>query len=245
MGLFPAVQSLIRAENLYRPIEGEVLLIGRQDIYGLPEKLTDVEWFAQFSPARVRALDVSPFEGAEIVHDLCDRSLPEHLHGIADFIVEGSCLDNIWDPAQALRNISKMLRPGGRVVVFDHATMLNQSFVVFSPEWFFDFFAVNGYEDCQIRLGQFPSGMHRTWQLTEWWAFRPDGQRAKFSQEHSGDCFNIVIAEKGEHSTDDKTSVQAQYRELHAGRRYPALGDLYSQAHRRYAASPRRHRLAT
>lgn len=239
MGIFPAVQRLLAREHAHSPITGDVLLIGRQDVYGTA--LTDLQFFGSFSPASVKAIDVSDFEGADILHDLC-RPVPRRLREIADFIFDGSCLDNIWDPPQALRNISAMLRPGGRALLFEHATLLNGSLTCFSPEWFFDFFAVNGYADCQIRLGVFPAGMHKSWRVQEWTAFRSDEQRAKFSAQHTGDCFNIVLAEKGEHSTDDEPAVQAQYRDRHAGSKSAARSepDIYLEAHRRFARSARR-----
>src|SRR5262245_60177247 len=99
MGLWPAVQKILIDEHQHKSIVGDLLLIGRQvierSIYA-----TDVDFFNSFCSANVKAIDVSDYEGAEITHDLC-MPLPPHLVGIADFIVDGSCLDNIWDPAQA------------------------------------------------------------------------------------------------------------------------------------------------
>src|SRR5690349_9414278 len=67
---------------------------------------------------RIKALDVSPYEGAEVIHDL-NQPIPANLRGCADFIVDGSTLDNVFDPAMALRNYAELLRPGGRLLTIN------------------------------------------------------------------------------------------------------------------------------
>src|SRR5262245_8544862 len=164
MSLFPAVMQLLRNEHAFRPIDGDLLLIGRQRVEDSEQ--TDKEFFASFCNARFNALDVSPFEGANIIYDL-NYPLPPVLHGIADFIFDGSCLDNIFDTGQAMRSLSRLLRPGGRIVLMEHGTPFQGpgapagALMTFSPEWFFNFFAINRYADCQVYLGRFPSGMFK------------------------------------------------------------------------------------
>jgi SAM-dependent methyltransferase len=248
MGIFPVVQQMLKDEHKHRAITGDLLLIGRQTIE--KSTLTDVEFFSSFCPARVKALDVSDFEGAEILHDLC-KPLPAELHGIADFIFDGSCLDNIWDPAQALRSMSAMLRPGGRMFLFEHGTMIKCALSVFSPEWFFDFFAINGYADCQISLAYIPDGpkgpwVRGPWDVKEWQPFNDDGSPRWSHPKGGGNFYNLVLAEKGRNSTDSVAAVQAQYRKRHVAsdsayvdQRGPK-SDVYLRAHRRYLASSRR-----
>lgn len=228
--------NLIRHEHAFRPIDGDLLLIGRQSIE--LSKQTDNEFFASFSPARFHALDVSDYEGADIIHDL-NEPLPAGLHGTADFIFDGSCLDNIFDVAIAMRSLSKLLRPGGRIVMMEHGTAIQGALTVFSPEWFFNFFAVNDYADCQIFLGTFPRNdkMRGPWDLHIWKPFDKHGNAVSASPD-CGDFVNLVIAEKGESSTDDRVPIQAQYRRMHN------VGeDVYVAAHHRYKASKRRSHL--
>jgi SAM-dependent methyltransferase len=231
MSIFPSLVHLLKCEHLHRPIEHELLLIGRQRVEY--SELTDVQLFATFSLARVRALDVSPYEGAEIVHDLC-KPLPDSLRASADFIFDGSCLDNIHDPTQALRSMSAILRPGGRIMLFEHGTAIQGALVTFSPEWFFDFFAANNYADCQIKLGCFSSIMTEPWVLLDWAPFDDAGKPVSATPS-VGDFVTIVLAEKGHDSTDDISPVQAQYRVMHG-----QASDKYLAAHERYRASKRR-----
>ena len=36
-----------------------------------------------------------------------------------DFVVDGSTLDNTFNPAQTLRNFAELLRPGGRLLTIN------------------------------------------------------------------------------------------------------------------------------
>ncbi len=233
MSLFPPLIDMIRQEHQRRPIVGDILLMGRQRVEY--SNLTDVELFASICDAKVRALDVSDYEGAEIIHDLCDP-LPAKLHGCADFIFDGSCLDNISDPAQALRSMSAMLRPMGRILLFEHGTAVQGALVTFSPEWFFNFFAANAYADCQVQLGCFKSIMEQPWHLLPWEPFNAEGKAVSATPE-VGDFVSIVFAEKGPYSTNNVMPVQAQYRAFHGQE-----SDPYFVNHLRYQHSPRKVR---
>jgi hypothetical protein len=63
----------------------------------------------------VLALDHSNYEGAEIIHNLT-TPVPPELRKRADFILDGSPLDNVFDPATVITNFAEMLRPGGRLI---------------------------------------------------------------------------------------------------------------------------------
>src|SRR5689334_2660568 len=194
MSIFPQMASIILKEHKFRPIHGDVLLIGRQTVLLTPEKalelmhregvtprngysleidkstvgseqapyITDRSFFSLFSDAKVLALDVSAYEDAEIVHDL-NLPLPREYAHIADFIFNGSCLDNLFDPATAIKSISRMLRPNGRVIHLEHGSPVQGAFLCYSPEWFFDFYAVNNYSDCQTLACTFDSSLQNHW----------------------------------------------------------------------------------
>jgi hypothetical protein len=63
----------------------------------------------------IQALDRSDYEGANVIHDL-NLPVTDRLKGIADLIVDGSTLDNTFNPALTLKNYCDMLRPGGRLL---------------------------------------------------------------------------------------------------------------------------------
>jgi SAM-dependent methyltransferase len=175
--------------------------------------ITDRSFFSMFSDARVIALDVSDYEDAEIVHDL-NLPLSHEYENIADFIFNGSCLDNLFDPATAMKSISKMLRPGGRVVHLEHGTPINGAILCYSPEWFFDFYAINNYADCKVFVCTFIKTITGPWRVSMWHPFYVEGNEHKLSATSLGigDFFNIVIAEKDLNSTNDRTPIQSHYR---------------------------------
>jgi hypothetical protein len=117
-------------------------------IPGYGEIVTDRSIFRALGIDSVKALDVSPYEGAEIVHNLCEP-IPDALRECADFIVDGSTLDNVFDPAMALRNLAAMLKPGGRALLINAWSPRDGSYQLCSPAWYFDFFVANGFADCK------------------------------------------------------------------------------------------------
>ena len=237
MSLFPAVMDLLRAEAAFKPITGDLVLIGRQRVEHSEQ--TDKEFFATLGDASFHALDVSDFEGADIIHDL-NAPLPRHLYGIADFIFDGSCLDNIFNTAAAMRTLSRLLKPGGRIVLMEHGTAFQGpgapagALMTFSPEWFFDFFAAFDYADCQIYLAVFPWGMFRgDWSVRQWEPFDAHDNPVS-PTPMCGDFVNIVIAEKGLGTPVEIMPIQAQYRLMHGSE-----NNRYVEAHRRYKTSER------
>jgi hypothetical protein len=101
------------------------------------------------APERIKALDVSAYEGAEVIHDL-NQLIPETLRATADFIVDGSTLDNVFDPAMALRNFAELLRPGGRLLTINAWNLRDTAYTACSPSWYLDYFVANGFADCKV-----------------------------------------------------------------------------------------------
>jgi hypothetical protein len=127
-------------------IEIDRTTINRIPSYG--EIVTDRSIFRALGIDSVKALDTSPYEGAEVVHNL-NEPIPDSLRESADFIVDGSTLDNVFDAAMALRNLAAMLKPGGRSLTINAWSPRDGSYQLCSPSWYFDFFVTNGFADCK------------------------------------------------------------------------------------------------
>lgn len=63
----------------------------------------------------MEAMDFSDYEGAGIVHDL-NRPVPAALEGQFSFIFDGGTIEHVFNVPQALENVFRMLKPGGRFV---------------------------------------------------------------------------------------------------------------------------------
>jgi hypothetical protein len=183
MAIAPYVAEAIIREHKYRPIHGDVLLLGRQTMQFSPEHaagmiraagltptvlpdadniidrrtwrgkgrsfIRDDAFFRLLGAPAVRALDHTDYEGADIVHDL-NKPVPPELENTADFILDGSTLDNLFSPSTAIQNVARMLRPGGRFLSVNMQSFHSDSYTLANPYWFVDFFTVNCFADCRV-----------------------------------------------------------------------------------------------
>jgi hypothetical protein len=268
MGLtFPLVDTLIR-ERVYRPLTGDILLIGRQttyftpadilsllrehgvDVHGTTERdieidrntlnrypglaegdlITDRALFRLLGAPRVRALDHSAYEGAEVIHDLT-KPIPPELRNSADFIVDGSTLDNVFDPATVIRNFAAMLRPGGRLLTLNMFSNHHEPYAMLPLLWFLDYFVVNGFADCKVYIlvGTKP---YNVFTIDTEALLDPTRHVSAFASPH--EMSTLVLAEKGERSTSDVSPTQQHYRSQEEWERY-------RQALRQMKANPRPH----
>jgi len=251
MGLTIDTVEAIFREHRYQPIEGDVLLIGRQTVYFTPseilalmkthniasrlsqeelvidkqtlsrrkttknELISDTSLFRMLGAQSVRALDHSGYEGAEVIHDLT-KPLPAHLHNIADFIVDGSTLDNTFDPAMTIKNYSALLRPGGRVILYNILSNHHEPYSMLPPLWYHDFFIFNKFVDCKVYILVFKEtdnlgvSLHNTFCINTEWLMNPHQHVGSFTSPYEMEL--IVFAEKGDLSTNDKTPAQQHYR---------------------------------
>ena len=170
------------------------------------------------------ALDHSGYEGAEIIHDL-NRPVPAHLENTADFILDGSTLDNLFSPATAIQSVARMLRPGGRFLSVNMQSFHSDSYSLTNPYWFLDFFTVNGFADCRVY-----ATTHGDRGELNVYAVDPTARRDRAFRplEVTG---LMVFAEKGADSTWEAIPSQRYYsaadeieKRVAAGLRFSASG---------------------
>ena len=97
--------------------------------------------------SEVSSLDYSPYEGADIIHDL-SLPIPSELKGRFDVVVEGGTLEHVFNFPTAIANLMQMTRLGGSVFALTVANNLcGHGFYQFSPEVIFRVFTPeNGFE---------------------------------------------------------------------------------------------------
>ncbi len=261
MAITRHLAELVLAEHRHRRISGEVLLLGRQLVLmtpdeaqalvekvGLPVRtnavidydktphpypkklISDASFFSLFSDAVVKACDVSDYEGAEIIFSLSDE-VPSSLLGRFDFIYNGSVLDNVFDPAACLRNAARMLKPDGSIFNYEGSAHAAPAYLKFSPDWFFDYFAFNGFADCQTYIVTYGDVHRDPWETYQFDPFTAD-DTLTMPMRLPPEAMVVAIAQNAPDATVDRTPLQNVYRSNeHA---------VYLAAHKRYRQSRRR-----
>ena len=141
-GTFSDVQQILREEQIPQAKLPPGIATGTNipDWRGSENEqfTSDAAFFYTLGMQDVRALDVSDFEGAEITWDL-NRPVTSELESRFDLILDSGTLEHVFDVNTAMRNLVKMLRPGGRVIHFSPANnFCNHGFYQFSPTFFAD-----------------------------------------------------------------------------------------------------------
>ena len=269
MAITRHLAEMLLREHLHRPIAGSLLLLSRQTVFLTPQEavdlvkryvdvlpsakietdrytfrgktmgyISDESFFSLFSTAKIEATDFAPKKGVTIVHDLC-APVSDQLHEAFDFIYNGSVLDNIFDSATAMDNITRMLKPGGVAFHYEGARHQAQAYayVQFSPPWFFDYAAVNHFDDCQVFYATHPN-FHGAWEVFLYHAYySSDGQHASVTSplRHDDDAAIISIMQKGPETTSGQRPIEAPFRLDH---------DVYAQRFQHFVNNGRKCQMA-
>ncbi|MEM7621357.1 MAG: class I SAM-dependent methyltransferase [Pseudomonadota bacterium] len=241
MAIHRQLSELIFREQHHLPLDGDVITIGRLCVELLPQdakdlarscglsvteeeleleeriirgangkRISDKAFFHLLNVEHLSSLDVSEYEGANHIHDL-NILIPNELEEKFDFIVDGGTSDNVFDPAMTLRNLSKMLKPGGRVVATNMASNHQTPYVIFNAIWFLDYFVVNKFNDCKVYICIFRD-------LHHWNVFTYDLEYLASSPsrllniETPYRTLALMLAEKSHESSWDEIPTQWQYR---------------------------------
>ncbi len=179
--------------------------------------LEDVDFLKMFADINYNVMDISDYEGANILHDL-NTPVPTDLHNKFDFVFTGGCLDNVFNPVSLLVNSSKLLKNGGRVAHYETFHGLIGAYLMFSPEWFYSYYAVNGFDDVKVYVCHHREESNSRFDYsTDLYLWQPyfthikDFNYYQASINTSGIFYCMVIAQKGSKSTSDKMPVQLQY----------------------------------
>lgn len=181
------------------------------------ECISDDTFFRALGVEHVHAIDHSDYEGADVIIDL-NRAIPGKYKGIAEFIFGGSVLDNIFDPARYLMNISELLAEGGRLFDQNIMSFEYHAYILPSPAWYMDFFVINGYDDCKVHIFEHGASITHGYGLVP---VMNDPFIADYGGRISTNPSSVVIiAEKGISSTSDRIPSQDQYRSEQEWRDY-------------------------
>ncbi len=185
----------------------------RTAITGTGQYISDSTFFEMLGVKTVHAIDHSDYEGAEIIINL-NRPIEPKFEGFADFIFGGSVLDNVFDPACYMRNITRMLRPGGRLVDINSSSFGEHPYVLISPAWYYDYCVINNFAACSLYVSEGGPALSMTGShiynldvKVEDETIPDPGDPASGMRTHV-----IMIAEKGEQTSWEQSPSQDQYR---------------------------------
>ena len=207
--------------------------------------VNDAAFFKLLGARSVKALDHSPYEGADVIHDL-RYPIPDHLQGIADFIVDGSTLDNVFTPSIVLQNYAKLLRPGGRLLMENAFSAHNTAYVMMPPMWYLDYFVMNKFVDCKVYIVMFLEDKIRAMVDNVFWVDLDQvsvlrRRMHRFVSPHQ--MVTIVFSEKGENSTFNRLPNQQDYRSADEWSEYLANLDVIRQSERHHLVRSRTERV--
>ncbi len=178
MGVALPTMLMFLMENRHSPFSGTILQIGRQDIYfdyamlercanqlgvklSNPGKIVvkpnkwvpnidtidDITFFKSIGFSDVQSVDASDYEQPNFVWDF-NKPVPDTLKNKFDAVFDGGTLEHIFEVGTAFRNISAILKVGGRAIHNSPThNFVDHGFYSFSPTLFYDYYEANHFAD--------------------------------------------------------------------------------------------------
>jgi hypothetical protein len=108
-------------------------------------RATATALFAKLGFESCEALDISSFEGAEIIFDLNRRDIPSELEQKYSIVFNGGTLEHVFHLPNALKSLDRLVQPDGFIMhVMPYNNWPDHGFYQFSPTLLFDYYAANG-----------------------------------------------------------------------------------------------------
>jgi hypothetical protein len=179
--------------------------------------ISDRMFFRMLGVREVVAIDHTDYEGAEVIIDLNVPLLEANTETV-DFLFGGSVLDNIFDPATYITNVSKLLRPYGRLIDQNVISQVHHPYLLVTPAWLLDYYVVNRFGDLKLFVAEHSAGG-----FTHVYGALASGDEiiSDFGPPRGLLAVGvIVIVEKRRESTADVLPIQDQYRSTADWERY-------------------------
>ncbi len=165
--------------------------------------------------------DATDYENASQVLDLnvsFSQQNATHLLGSLNAVFDGGCLDNVFDPAMAIKNLSSLLSPGGRIFNWVCASNWPGAYSMISPEWLFSFYAINRFRKIRIYIfvpqvddSSWPNLTAAVFRYNPFYTRSATWDPWKAMQDHPGHpCFVLGVAECHSHTSPDNWLVPMQ-----------------------------------
>jgi SAM-dependent methyltransferase len=136
-----------------KPVRHASQLLSRKEILAKAEWVSDIYFFQALGFSDCKALDVSAYEHADILFDLNQAETPPELVDQWDVVFDGGTIEHVFHTPNALANIFRFLKTGGRVIhMAPSSNHMDHGFYMFSPTLFWDYYKANRFDVnvCQI-----------------------------------------------------------------------------------------------
>ncbi len=102
-----------------------------------------------FGATSVESFDNSDYQNAT---HIADMNKPIKIHDRYDTVIDGGCIEHIYNVPQALKNVSQMCMEAGQILhILPANNFCGHGFWQFSPELFFALYSeANGYRETQV-----------------------------------------------------------------------------------------------
>jgi len=235
MAITKAAASLLFELKTTQTIGGTICQLGRQTIlvstdkirkvakdFGFDSKATneelpwtgnadDVYLFETLGYDKVESIDADGFENATYVMDF-NMEVPEEFHNRFDAIYDGGTIEHIYNMPQVMKNIHKMLKPGGLVMHLSPSNNhVDHGFYMFCPTFFYDYYTSNGYKIVRSNLFEYsPNPLNPTWKIYNYESLSIE--HLAFGGWSNSSMLGIwFVAQKTESSSDNVIPLQARY----------------------------------
>ena len=180
-------------------------------------------FFQSLGFERCLALDISDYEGAQIIHDLNDPNLPLSHYGVADCVVDAGTLEHVFQLPNAFGNIFRLLAVDGLVVHTTPANgYLDHGFYQISPTLYYDYYVANQHRIIsanvinrhpRVRCEPYVEDIYRN-------------RGTLYSAERLPRATVFFAAQKTAESTTGKVPTQGYYDKMHSGTERPRQNEF-------------------
>ncbi|MGA2392705.1 MAG: hypothetical protein ABSH03_05035 [Candidatus Lustribacter sp.] len=238
MGMPLQSLALLLIEHKRRPLEGPVLIYGVQGTnlpfltaqalfahFGMEphydalspmpaanDPLSVVQFFALLGLGNATVLDVSDYEGADVIVDL-NVPVPADLRARFGLILDGGTMEHVFDIRQGMANTVDMLRTGGTAVhITPSNNYFNHGFVQVSPTLYYDYYRANGFDDVHGTVIVHPRRNYYfvPWKLIDYDTVRFGGANSLFC-DNATQLAVYFSARKTAASTSDVIPIQSYF----------------------------------
>lgn len=166
---------------------------------------------------KIKSLDISAYQNADILFDLNNEILPETLKNSADFIFDGSTTEHIFNVKNVMTNLNKIIKKNGYILHLSPLEGLcNDGFYQFGICFFPELYHANGYKiiSHQIFVFDYENKIFDDnifYKEGKNWFFSDINEGIDFARKHNYPAQHLFLAKKSNQETSFKIPYQGRY----------------------------------